>query len=135
MLTLVFALRPGEVLLGLKKRGFAEGWWNGFGGKVEPGETIPEGAKRSVELNYFNNTYSSFYRELYEESGLKVIGDLDDVGVLTFEFINDPVILEVHVFRTHTWSGVPVETEGLNTIIIILFYKIFVLIRNETTMV
>lgn len=133
LLTLVFALRPGEVLLGLKKRGFAEGWWNGFGGKVEPGETIPEGAKRSVKLNYFNNTYWSFYRELYEESGLKVIGDLDDVGVLTFEFINDPVILEVHVFRTHTWSGVPVETEGLNTII--LFYKIFVLIRNETTMV
>ena len=57
LLTLVFALRPGEVLLGLKKRGFAEGWWNGFGGKVEPGETIPEGAKRSVKLNYFNNTY------------------------------------------------------------------------------
>lgn len=55
--------------------------------------------------------------------------------MLTFEFINDPVILEVHVFRTHTWSGVPVETEGLNTIIIILFYKIFVLIRNETTVV
>lgn len=46
LLTLVFVLQPNQVLLGLKKRGFAAGWWNGFGGKVEPGETIDEGAKR-----------------------------------------------------------------------------------------
>ena len=46
LLTLVFVLQPNQVLLGLKKRGFAAGWWNGFGGKVEPGETVNEGAKR-----------------------------------------------------------------------------------------
>lgn len=51
VLTLVFVLRPGHVLLGYKKRGFAEGWWNGFGGKVEPGETIVEGAKRFIAAN------------------------------------------------------------------------------------
>lgn len=50
VLTLVFVLRPGEVLLGYKKRGFAQGWWNGFGGKVEAGETIEEGAKRSFNI-------------------------------------------------------------------------------------
>ena len=48
-LTLVFVSRDGQVLLGLKKRGFGEGLWNGFGGKVNEGETILEGAIR--ELN------------------------------------------------------------------------------------
>jgi 8-oxo-dGTP diphosphatase/2-hydroxy-dATP diphosphatase len=44
--TLVFVLKEEEILLGLKKRGFAEGRWNGFGGKVEIGETIEDAAKR-----------------------------------------------------------------------------------------
>lgn len=34
------------VLLGMKKRGFGAGKWNGFGGKVQPGETIEEAARR-----------------------------------------------------------------------------------------
>lgn len=38
----------GGILLGLKKRGFGVGKWNGFGGKVEPGETIPQAAARCV---------------------------------------------------------------------------------------
>lgn len=48
VLTLAFIrdLERGELLLGLKKRGFGEGNWNGFGGKVELGETIEEGAIR-----------------------------------------------------------------------------------------
>ena len=35
-----------QILLGLKKRGFGEGKWNGFGGKVQPGESIAQGAIR-----------------------------------------------------------------------------------------
>ena len=35
-----------QILLGMKKRGFGSGKWNGFGGKVEPNETIEEAAKR-----------------------------------------------------------------------------------------
>ena len=46
VLTLLFALRPGHVLLGMKKRGFGKGRWNGFGGKVEKDETIEEAAIR-----------------------------------------------------------------------------------------
>ena len=39
LLTLVIPVDDGKrVLLGLKKRGFGEGYYNGFGGKVEPGE-------------------------------------------------------------------------------------------------
>ncbi|KAJ2521546.1 hypothetical protein GGI11_001984 [Coemansia sp. RSA 2049] len=33
-----------QVLLGLKKRGMGVGLWNGFGGKIELGETFEEGA-------------------------------------------------------------------------------------------
>ena len=44
--TLVLVVQPERVLLGMKKRGFGAGRWNGFGGKVEEGETIEDGAKR-----------------------------------------------------------------------------------------
>nr|XP_054107169.1 oxidized purine nucleoside triphosphate hydrolase isoform X3 [Callithrix jacchus] len=44
--TLVLVLQPQRILLGMKKRGFGAGRWNGFGGKVQEGETIEEGAKR-----------------------------------------------------------------------------------------
>jgi len=46
VLTLAFVRQGSKVLLGLKKRGFGEGRWNGFGGKVHVGETIKEGALR-----------------------------------------------------------------------------------------
>lgn len=38
-----------QILLGMKKRGFGVGKWNGFGGKIEENETTEEGAKRYVE--------------------------------------------------------------------------------------
>lgn len=46
ILTLVMVRKANAILLGLKKRGFGEGKWNGFGGKVENDETIAEGAIR-----------------------------------------------------------------------------------------
>jgi len=46
VLSLVFVREATRILLGYKKRGFGQGWWNGFGGKVEKGETIQEGALR-----------------------------------------------------------------------------------------
>ena len=50
LLTLLFVLKPGKVLLGYKKRGFGEGRWNGFGGKVQRDETIEEAAVRYYKL-------------------------------------------------------------------------------------
>jgi 8-oxo-dGTP diphosphatase/2-hydroxy-dATP diphosphatase len=44
--TLAFVLDAGKILLGMKKRGFGVGRWNGFGGKVDPGESIEGAAKR-----------------------------------------------------------------------------------------
>jgi 8-oxo-dGTP pyrophosphatase MutT (NUDIX family) len=54
--TLCFLIRDAEILLGLKKVGFGQGKYGGFGGKVEAGET-PEMAA---------------VREMAEETGIKV---------------------------------------------------------------
>uniref|UniRef100_A0A8I3WX03 Oxidized purine nucleoside triphosphate hydrolase n=1 Tax=Callithrix jacchus TaxID=9483 RepID=A0A8I3WX03_CALJA len=93
--TLVLVLQPQRILLGMKKRGFGAGRWNGFGGKVQEGETIEEGAKR----------------ELQEESGLTVDA-LHKVGQIMFEFVGEPELMDVHVFCTDSVQGTPVESDG-----------------------
>ena len=72
----------------MKKKGFGAGRWNGFGGKVEKGETVAEAAKR----------------EVLEEAGVEIDG-LEEIGVLDFEFIGNPEILEVHIFKAFDFSG------------------------------
>ena len=97
ILTLCLAIENGKILLGMKKRGFGAGRWNGFGGKVEDGESIEEAAKR----------------EMREECGA-VIEKMEKVGIHEFEFEKKiGEILEVHVFRIDTWNGEPVETEEM----------------------
>ena len=49
-----------------------------------------------------------------EESGL-LVSNLDEMGVLLFEFVDDPQIWEVHIFRTTHFSGEMTETEGNNS--------------------
>lgn len=46
LFSLVLLRQGEEVLLGLKKRGFGAGKWNGFGGKLEAGETPLDSATR-----------------------------------------------------------------------------------------
>lgn len=97
ILTLCLVVRDREILLGMKKRGFGAGRWNGFGGKLEPGETIEDGAKRETK----------------EECGI-AIERMEEVGIHEFEFENDRgEILEVHVFRVDRWDGEPAETEEM----------------------
>lgn len=94
--TLCFLRKDEKILLGMKKRGFGAGRWNGFGGKVEQGETIEEAAKR----------------ETIEESGIKV-QDLEKFGVVNFTFEGNEDILEVHFFEIKDYSGEPAETEEM----------------------
>lgn len=97
ILTLCLIVRDDRILLGMKKRGFGMGRWNGFGGKVEEGESIEEGAKR----------------ETLEESGV-TITEMEAVGIHEFEFARDRGnILEVHVYRVTAWEGEPHETEEM----------------------
>lgn len=94
--TLCIIHRHPKVLLGLKKRGFGEGRWNGFGGKVKNGETIEDAAKR----------------EISEEAGIE-IDKMEKVAVIDFEFKGNPEMLEMHVFRAKNFSGEPKETEEM----------------------
>lgn len=87
-LTLLLLQQGDRVLLGMKRRGFGVGRWNGFGGKVEPGESLAEGAVRETE----------------EEAGVRV-ADAALVGNLRFVFRGSPERLEVHVFRATSFSG------------------------------
>ena len=48
--TLCFPVRPdGKLLLGRKKRGFGVSKWNGFGGKIEAGETSQQAVIREIK--------------------------------------------------------------------------------------
>ncbi|XP_072531026.1 oxidized purine nucleoside triphosphate hydrolase [Salminus brasiliensis] len=96
LLTLVLVVQPERVLLGMKKRGFGAGKWNGFGGKVQSGETIEQAARR----------------ELLEESGLTV-DTLHKIGNITFEFVGETELMDVHIFRADTYTGEPTESEEM----------------------
>ncbi len=96
ILTLCIIQKGERVLLGMKKRGFGEGRWNGFGGKLKEGESIGD----------------SLIREVREEAGIE-IKDLKERGVLEFEFQGNPEILEVHIFGTKHFDGEPKETEEM----------------------
>lgn len=49
--TLALIRKEERILLGMKKRGFGAGRWNGFGGKVNNDETILQAAKRYEIFN------------------------------------------------------------------------------------
>jgi 8-oxo-dGTP diphosphatase/2-hydroxy-dATP diphosphatase len=96
LLTLCIIHQGNRVLLGMKKRGFGLGRWNGFGGKVEKGETTEEAIRR----------------EVFEEASIDVT-DARKVGIIEFEFQGDPQILEVHIFRAEKFVGEPTEGEEM----------------------
>lgn len=96
ILTLCLIHDTHRVLLGMKKRGFGAGRWNGFGGKVHAGESILDGARR----------------ELREEAGIEA-RDLIPAGVLEFEFRGKPDILEVYLFSATAFEGEPTESEEM----------------------
>ena len=54
---------------------------------------------------------SYVHRELNEECQITV-SSLEEIGIITFEFVNEPPLLEVHLFKSSTNSGEPSETEG-----------------------
>lgn len=84
----------------MKKRGFGAGKWNGFGGKLEPGESFEEGARRELE----------------EESSLQVHPgpeNLKSIGYLSFRMEESRLYMQVHVFETWTFEGTATESEEM----------------------
>lgn len=93
--TLCIIHKYSHILLGMKKRGFGMGKWNGFGGKVHDGEEVIDAAKR----------------ELFEEAGIEA-RNMENAGILNFSF-PDGKNLEVHVFRADDFLGEPSESEEM----------------------
>lgn len=96
ILTLAFFIENNKILLGYKKRGFGSNRWNGFGGKVEPYETLEEGARR----------------EVLEECGI-IIQAMEKRAIHEFSFEKNDDVLEVHTFWVTQWRGEPKETEEM----------------------
>mmetsp|Transcript_6564 Transcript_6564/g.7944 ORF Transcript_6564/g.7944 Transcript_6564/m.7944 type:complete len:174 (-) Transcript_6564:762-1283(-) len=101
VLTNSFVLQPGRVLLGMKKRGFGKGKYNGFGGKVEPGETVLQAAQR----------------EFSEEACIEMNDPLE-IGTIYYKYEpseqgEDPMELKVHVFVASAFTGEIKETEEM----------------------
>ena len=97
--TLCYLINGNEILLGLKKRGFGQGKWNGFGGKVKEGET-PEQAT---------------IREIKEEMDVGLLpSNLQKVAEIDFFFSKVPEWNQkVHVFFSKSWDGSPKESEEM----------------------
>ncbi len=99
IMTLCLVHDDRRLLLGLKKRGFGQGRWNGFGGKLLPGESVEDAARR----------------ETREEAGIEV-GGLSRRGIIDFVFQDNPEELEVHIFSTQEFSGEPIESEEMRPV-------------------
>lgn len=97
ILTLCIVHDEGRVLLGMKKRGFGADRWNGFGGKVQQGETIEQAA----------------IRETQEEASITPT-KMELIGKLNFKFQDGASEeMEVSVFSVTDFDGIPSETEEM----------------------
>ncbi len=96
--TITFALKDDKVLLGMKKRGFGEGKWNGSGGKAKKGEKIETAMKREMkeELNIVPTAF-------------------EKVGEITFLEPSIPGggIWMAHIFLVEKWIGKITESEEM----------------------
>src|SRR3989344_809583 len=97
--TLCFAIKDDKILLAMKKRGFGAGRFNGYGGKVQEGETIEAAA----------------LREMKEEVGLAAENsNLNKVGQIKFFFKDkEGWDQEMHVFLVKDWQGESQESEEM----------------------
>jgi 8-oxo-dGTP pyrophosphatase MutT (NUDIX family) len=95
--TLCLVAGKDRILLGMKKRGFGSGKYNGFGGKPKKGESLEQAASR----------------ELVEEVGIRA-GKMRKVAELAFLFPHVPAEKKwdqtMHVFLVEEWEGKPEES-------------------------
>lgn len=91
--TLCYVLKDDKILLIKKKRGVGQGFWNGPGGRIEPGEGVKDCAVREVK----------------EEIGIDVLNP-EIIGEMDFYFGKDH-FMKVHVLKTDMFQGSETETD------------------------
>lgn len=95
--TVLCIINDNKILLGMKKRGFGKGRWNGFGGKPDKGESVEDTAIRETE-----------------EECLVRVKKVEKVGILDFKFTHKSEWnQQVHFFRAEKYDGKPQETEEM----------------------
>ncbi len=99
IVNLIFLIDGEKILLAMKKRGFGIGKWNGYGGKLEEGETVTEAAVREVK----------------EEAGVDITeSDLEHSGTIDFYFDDKPEWNQRgEIYTIEKWMGEPQETEEM----------------------
>lgn len=90
-----------HVCLGMKKKGFGEGKWNGFGGKV--GDHIVDETPEEAGI-----------REVYEEAGVKVTR-IKKAAELAFSNPNGSGdVVHSHVYLISHWDGEITESDEMH---------------------
>ena len=89
--TMLIFVQNDQVLLGYKNRGFAAGTYNGFGGKVEPNETI----------------LSALIRECKEEGGFAPV-DPKPVGTINYDEVmkGKRQNIQMHIYTCTKIDGI-----------------------------
>lgn len=96
--TLTLFIDGNKILLGEKKRGFAQGTLNGIGGKQDLGETIEE----------------AMIRECNEEIGV-IPTQFEQVGKIYFDlwYKGEHANMEMSIYKCYKFEGKIVETEEI----------------------
>jgi len=92
--TVGYFIKGNMLLLGLHQRGVSKGFWNGYGGKIDEGETV----------------HNSLIRECSEESGLIPL-EFNHVARVSASYGNFQ--LRVEFFLVSNFDGVLVTTDEM----------------------
>ncbi len=97
--TLSLLIKDNKILLGMKKRGFGEGKYNGIGGKLKEKETPEEAMIRETqeEINVTPTKY-------------------EKVGTVEFDeyYKGKKENVVFHLYLVNKWDGMPSESEEIN---------------------
>lgn len=97
VMTLCILRRGDDLLMGMKKVRLGAGYYNGFGGKLDKGESLEE----------------CIVREVKEETGIELI-EFEKRGVMTFELTDH--LNEVHIYEGSKWHGEAIESDEISPI-------------------
>ncbi|KAF4616537.1 hypothetical protein D9613_008716 [Agrocybe pediades] len=113
--TNAFIVQDGKVLLGYKKRGFGQGKYNGFGGKVDAGESSLQAAIRELQVPRFTshilNKLHLTFRLQQEEAG--IIAPLEHAGSLLFISQGSEWAFQIEIYRAETFEGTITESDEM----------------------